>query len=121
MSVTDFGALQSAQKRVWSAKIWMAGRDESFWFKNGFVGKTDGRTRTASQLPSLRFSSDVVAASSGRIIHAGSATSEATLTTADKMSWAVIVKSKQTAIRKRLRPIRSGGRDYYCVLMSPEQ
>jgi len=41
MAVTDFGALQAAQKKVWSTKLWIAGRDQSFFFSNGFVGKGD--------------------------------------------------------------------------------
>jgi N4-gp56 family major capsid protein len=234
MATTDFGALQAAQKKVWSLKLFIAGRDQSFFFKNGFVGsgdadtnsviqkvteltetergkecvmqlvldmtsdgvvgdneltnneealindsitiridqlrngtknkgmmaeqatvirfreqaknklgfwmadkmdelmfltisgraytlKTDGSTRTGSQLPSLSFAADVAAPSSGRIMYAGSATSEATLTTSDKMSWATLVRAKQMAIRKKLNPIMSGGKGYYCVVMTPEQ
>lgn len=234
MSVTDFGALTIAQKRVWAAETWQAGRDESFFFANGFIGKSDsdmnsviqrvnklteterglecvmqlvqdlqgdgvvgdneldgqeeamindaqviridqlrhgtkskgemaeqatvirfraqskdklgfwladkldelmfltlsgraytlktnGATRTGSQLPSLRFAADVAAASTNRIVHAGSATSEGSLTASDKMSWAVIVRAKQMAIRKHLRPIREGGKGYYCMVISPEQ
>lgn len=41
MAVTDFGALSKAQKRVWSAELWQAGRDKSFFFANGFIGKND--------------------------------------------------------------------------------
>jgi hypothetical protein len=51
---------------------------------------------------------------SNRIIYAGSATSEGTLTTSDKMSWAGIVRARKAAERKRLRPIREGGKSYYC-------
>ena len=234
MSVTDFGALSEARKRVWAAEIWQAGRDMSFWMSQGFVGKsdsdmnrpiqrvtklseterglecvmqlvqdmqsdgvvgdneldgneesmvndsqtiridqlrhgvkskgemaeqatvirfratgkeklsfwladkidellfltgsgraytlkTDGSTRTGSQLPSLSFGADVVAASTNRIVFAGSATSEATLTTSDKMSWTVIVNSKTKAQRKKLRPIREGGKEYYAIVVSSEQ
>lgn len=234
MAVTDFGALQAAQRKVWALEVWKAGRDASFFFSKGFIGssdsdmnsviqrvtklseterglecvmqlvldmqgdgvvgdneldgneealindaqtiridqlrhgskskgemaeqatvirfreqskdklsfwiadkmdelmfltlsgraytlKTDGSTRTSSQLPSLRFASDVAAPSTNRILYAGSATSEATLTTADKMSWATIVRAKTLAQRKRLRPLRDGGKEYYCILMSSEQ
>jgi N4-gp56 family major capsid protein len=234
MSVTDFGALQIAQKRVYSARLWQHARDQSFFFANGFIGKndkesgsviqrvtelteterglecvmqlvqdlqndgvvgdneldgneealindaqviridqlrhgtkskgemaeqatvlrfreqskeklgfwlsdkldelmfltisgraytlkTDGTTRVGSQLPSLRFAGDVSAPTSGRIIYAGSATSEATLTASDKLSWAVIVRGRSTAQRKRLRPIRSGGKEYYALLITTEQ
>ena len=234
MATTDFGALTDAQKRIWAAELWQAGRDESFWFANSFIGKNDsdmnkpirrvtklseterglecvmqlvqdltgdgvvgaalltdneeamindaqtiridqlrhgvknkgemaeqatvirfratgkeklsfwvadkidelcfltvsgraytlkldGTTRTGSQLPSLSFAADVVAASTNRIVHAGSATSEATITTSDKMSWETIVKSRTTAEEKRLRPIRDGGKNYYVMVMHSRQ
>lgn len=234
MAQTDFGALTSAQKRVWAADIWKAGRDESFFFANGFIGskpgdmnsviqritelseterglecvmqlvqdmqgdgvvgdneldgneealvndaqtiridqlrhgtrskgamaeqatvirfrqqskeklgfwladkldelmfltisgraytlKTSGETRTNSQLPSLRFASDVTAPSSGRVLHAGTATSEGTISASDKMSWATVVRANTQAIEKRLRPIKSGGRNYYVLVIHPRQ
>lgn len=83
--------------------------------------KLDGSTRGASQLPSLAFASDVTAASSGRILYAGSAVSEATLTAADKMSWNFLVSASTMANRKLIPPIRQGGKDYWVVVMSPEQ
>lgn len=234
MAVTDFGALQAAQKKIWAAEVWKAGRDMSFFFANGFIGKSDsdmnsviqrvtklteterglecvmqlvldlqsdgvvgdneldgneeamlndsqtiridqlrhgvkskgemaeqatvirfreqgkdklafwisdkldelmfltlsgraytltttGATRGASQLPSLRFASDVAAPSTNRIVFAGSASSEATLTAADKMSWSTIVRAGTLAEEKRLRPIRDGGRNYFCVVIHPRQ
>jgi N4-gp56 family major capsid protein len=234
MAATDFGALSTAVRRVWAAETWKAGRDQSFFFANGFIGssdsdmnsviqrvtklteterglecvmqlvqdlvgdgvvgdneldgneealvndaqviridqlrngtkskgemaeqatvirfreqskdklsfwiadkldelmfltlsgraytlKTTGATRGTSQLPSLRFAADVVAPSTNRIIYAGSATSEGTLTAADKMSWTVVVRARTLAERKRLRPIREGGKGYFCLLVSSEQ
>lgn len=234
MAVTDFGALTEAQKRVWAAKIWKAGRDQSFFFSKGFVGsddrdigsvihrvteltetergkecvmqlvldltgdgvvgdnqldgneeqlvndaqtiridqlrhgtrskgsmaeqatvirfreqsrdtlafwladkldelmfltisgraytlRLDGSTRSASQLPSLSFAADVAAPTTNRILYAGTATSEATLTTSDKFSWGIIVRAKAYAQRKRLRPLRDRGKGYYCIVMSSEQ
>lgn len=39
MALTDFSQLASAQKKVWSARVWQAGRDTSFWFGTpGFLG-----------------------------------------------------------------------------------
>ena len=234
MAATDFGALTDAQKRVWSAEIWQAGRDRSFWFTNKFIGandadmnspiqrvskltaterglecvmqlvadltndgtvadnkledneealineveiiridqlrhavrskgemaeqatvirframskqklsfwigdkldelmfltisgraytlKPDGTTRTNSQLNQLTFASDVVAASTNRIMYAGTATSEASLTASDKMTWNLLVGLRTKAIRKRIRPIREGGKEYFAVVMSAEQ
>ena len=234
MSVTDFGALTAAQKRVWAAEIWKAGRDQSFFFANGFIGTSDadmnsviqrvtklteterglecvmqlvldlqtdgvvgdneldgneeamvndaqtiridqirqgtkskgemseqatvvrfreqskdklsfwlsdkldelmfltlsgvaytqtynGATRVNSQLPSLSFAADVIAPSSNRVLYAGTATSTATLTASNTMNWAVIVEANTLAQEKRLRPIRSGGRNYFCMVIHPRQ
>ena len=233
MSVTDFGALTEARKRVWSAEVSNQGRDQSYWMANGFVGsstsdmgtpvqriteltetsrglecimqlvadlqgdgvvgdnqlegneeslindeqlisidllrhgvkskgkmseqstvirfrsqskdklsfwlsekldelmhltaagraytlKTDGSTRGASELPQLNFAAQVVAASSGRIKY-GDGTSEATITTAGKMTWNLLVACQSYAARKQMKPIRSMGRDHFVVLMSEEQ
>lgn len=232
MPGTDFGALSTAQKRVWSAELWQAGRDQNFWFSNGFIGdgatsviqritaltetergrvcvmslvgdmegdgvvgdnllegneeslwndtieiridqlrngvrskgrmaeqatvirfraqakdklsfwmadkidelgfltisgiaytsRLDGSARpNTSQLPQLSFASDVAAPTTGRRMFAGSATSTATLTAADKMQWNLIVNSQAYAKRKRIKPIRSGGREYYAMVLSTEQ
>jgi N4-gp56 family major capsid protein len=234
MAATDFGSLTAAQKKVWAVETWQQGRDSSFWFANGFIGKnqkdmnspihrvtdltttergrecvmqlvadlegdgvvddnelegneeslindsqtisisqlrhgvrskgkmaeqetvirfraqargkltfwisdktdelmfltvagraytlnTDGSTRSGTQLSQLKFASDVVAASTNRIIHAGTATSEATITASDTMSWNLISKACAFAKRKKLRPIRSGGKEYLAMIMSTEQ
>lgn len=83
--------------------------------------KLDGSTRGTSQLPSLKFGADVAAPSTNRIRYTGAATSEATLTTADTMTWNVVVSTQAFAKRKRMKPIRSGGREYYALVMSTEQ
>lgn len=82
---------------------------------------TDGSARGTSQLTQLSFASDVVAASTNRIMYAGTATSEATLTTADTMDWDLVTQAKAFAKRKRLRPIRQGGKGYYILVLSTEQ
>lgn len=105
--------------------FWMADKLDELMFLvasgRAFTLKTDGATRTSSNLPSLAFAGDVVAASTARIIHAGSATSEATITANDKMSWDVLVKAKAKAKRSKVRPIRDGGKEYHVVLLSSEQ
>lgn len=228
---TDFGALSQAQKKVWSGKLWLQFRDESFWQSNGFisaglnspinriteltktsrglecvmqlvndlandgtVGDNDlngseeamvndsqtikidllahavkskgqmseqatvirfreqakdklgfwlpnkidemmflvasGRAftlntnlsaRGTSQLPSLAFAADVSAPTTNRIKYAGTATSEATLTGTNTMGWNFCVTAKTYARRQGVRPIRQGGKEYYAMVMSPEQ
>jgi N4-gp56 family major capsid protein len=84
--------------------------------------KTNGSSREAgSQLEQLKYASDVTAASSNRIVYAGSATSEGTLTASDKFSWETIVRSCTYAHRKGIRPIRQKGKEYYAIVISPEQ
>ena len=234
MPTTDFGALSDLQKKVWSTKIAMQGRDDNFFMSNGFMGsntndttkpitkvteltttergteavmpmvtdlsgsgvvndnqlegneealftdaqsiridqlrngvrskgrmaeqatvvrfrvqakdalafwladlldellflaaagrafslKTDGSARGVTQLTQMSFASDVVAASTNRILYAGAATSEATLTTSDTFTWDIVTNAKAFAKRKRIRPIRAGGRSYYVLVFSTEQ
>lgn len=82
--------------------------------------KLDGAARAASQLPSLAFSQDIAAPSSGRKKFGGTASSVGTLIAGDKITWAKVVELQSFAKRKRLRPIRGGGRDHYILLLSPE-
>lgn len=233
MALTDFGAVTPAKKKVWSLEIWRQGRDESFWFSNGFVGKSedmnkpihriteltktergescvmqlvaeltgdgvsgddelegneeslvndtqevkidqlrngvkskgrmseqvtvirfralakqkltfwlpdkidemmhlcaagrsftlkpDGTNRGASALTSLAYAADVTAASTNRIRYAGGATSEASITAADTVSWDYLVEANAYAKRKKLKPIREGGKPYFAVVLSTEQ
>ena len=230
MAATDFAALSDAQKRLWSAEIIAAGRDESFWESNGMISagmnspvqlitemtesergaecvmqlvndmqsdgvvgdnlmegnedtlyndavtirldqlrnalrhkgrmseqrtvlrfrtisrdklgfwlaektdelmfltlggitydkKLDGSTRSASQLPSLSFNADVTAPSSGRKKYGGTATATSNLTTGDTVTWNTVIGLQSYAKRKKMRPIRGGGRDHYIFLVGPE-
>ncbi len=82
----------------------------------------DGSTRSgASQLPQLAFAGDVTAATTNRVVHASTATSEATLTVAMTMTWDFILRVCAKAKRERIKPIREGGRQHYAILMSTEQ
>lgn len=49
MAVTDFGQLSTARKIVWAQEVWKAGRDQSFWFANGFIGKNDADMNSVIQ------------------------------------------------------------------------
>lgn len=86
-----------------------------------FSLKTDGSSRGTTQLTQLKFAADVVAASTNRIMYAGSATSEATITAADTFTWDLVTTAKAFAKRKRIRPVRAGGRSYYILVLSTEQ
>lgn len=234
MAATDFGALSDAVKKVWATETWQEGRDQSFWFANQFMGRsdtdmnrpiqrvtklteterglecvmqlvadligdgvvgdnelegneealfndaqtiridqlrngtrskgsmaeqatvirfratsreklsfwmsdkvdemmfltgsgraftlnTDGSTRSGSQLNQLTFAADVSAATTNRIRFAGSATSEATVTTSDTITWNEIVSLRTFMERQKIRPIRDRGKNYYAIVMSTEQ
>lgn len=49
MAVTDFGAVQAARRTVWALELWKAGRDQSFFFANGFIGKNDSDMNSVIQ------------------------------------------------------------------------
>jgi N4-gp56 family major capsid protein len=87
-----------------------------------FTYNNDGSTRSStSQLTQLSFAADVVAPSSGRQRFANVATSTATLQATDTMAWHMIVAAQAYAKRKRMKPIRSGGREWYGMVLSTEQ
>ncbi|MGE0723266.1 MAG: N4-gp56 family major capsid protein [Alphaproteobacteria bacterium] len=80
----------------------------------------DGSVRAGSRLPNLAFASDVTAPSTNRKLYAGSATSTATLTASDKMSWNLLLKAKAFAERMKINPLMMEGQSRYIVLLSTE-
>lgn len=105
---------------------WLADRMDQLMFLTGsgrgYTLNLDGSARSSSTFSQLAFSSDVVAASSNRILYGGTATSEGTIATTSKMTWDLLTKSLAFAGRKRIKPIRAGGGEStYIVVMSPEQ
>lgn len=106
--------------------FWMADKLDELMFLTisgvSYSLNLDGSTRaTTSQLASLNFAADITAPSSGRRVFSGTNSSTTTMTSSDKMSWNGLVNLQAQAKRKRIKPIRAGGRDYYCVVMSTEQ
>ncbi len=105
--------------------FWLADTIDEIFFLTiagrSYAYNTDGSTRSGSQLPSISFNADVVAPSTNRIVYAGAATSEATLTAADTMTLDLVTTMKAAAKRKRIRPIRAGGRNFYVLVLSTEQ
>ena len=86
-----------------------------------YTVNTDGSTRTVGQHSSLTFAADVAAASTNRLMYAGAASSEATITAGDTFTWDLVTQAKSFAKRKRIRPIRMGGKSYYVLVLSTEQ
>lgn len=103
---------------------WAAEKQDELFFLTvsgiSYTQKLDGSARGTSQLPQLQFAADVAAPSSGRKKFAGSATSTATLTSSDKLTWNTAIQIQAYAKRKKIRPIRSGGKDHYVFLISTE-
>lgn len=119
-TVIKFRATAQERLAFWKADL----RDElTFLTASGraYSLTYNGAARAANQLTSLNFAADVSAATTNRIVYAGAATSEATLTAADTMSWDVVLKAVTHAKRKAIAPIRNGGRNYYALVMSSEQ
>jgi N4-gp56 family major capsid protein len=87
-----------------------------------YTSNLDGTLRPgSSQLPSLAYAGDVTAPSTNRQFFAGTATSKATLTASDKMTWKLIVSIIAFAQRRRLKPVRYNGKSKYLICMSTEQ
>ena len=106
--------------------FWLADSIDELMFLTiagrAYTLNTDGSTRSgSSQFAQLRFAGDVVGASTNRIMFAGAATSEATLTSSDKFTWDLVTQAKAMAKRKRIHPIRQGGKGYYILVLSTEQ
>jgi N4-gp56 family major capsid protein len=105
--------------------FWMGNKLDELMFLTiagrAYSLKLNGSARGASQLTQLAFAGQVVAPTTNRILYAGSATSEATLSADDKMSWSVIVRAKAKAERELIKPINSGGKEYFVLLVSSEQ
>lgn len=106
--------------------FWLADKIDQMMFLMAsgvaFSFNNDGSARSASsQLTQLAFASDVVAPSSGRQKYANQATSTATLQATDLIAWHMIVAVQAFAKRKRMKPIRSGGREWYGLILSTEQ
>lgn len=106
--------------------FWLADRLEEMAFLTlsgvtyGF--RYTGAVRIAgSQWLNLKFAPDVTAPSTNRVLYPGSVTTTASLTTTDIFTWDLIVKAMTFASRKRLKPIRIGGKNRYVLIMSPEQ
>lgn len=104
--------------------FWLAEKKDELFFLTvsgmAYTLKLDNSTRGSSQLPSLSFNSDIVAPSSGRKKYGGTATSTGTLTTSDTVTWNKVVELQAYAKRKRMRPIRGGGKEHYVLILGPE-
>jgi N4-gp56 family major capsid protein len=104
--------------------FWLAEKTDELMFLTlagmTYDKKLDNSTRAGSQLPSLAFNADVTAPTSGRRKFAGTATSTGTLTINDKLTWNKVIELQSYAKRKKMRPIRGGGRDHCILLVGPE-
>jgi N4-gp56 family major capsid protein len=81
--------------------------------------------RKLGGLTTYTFSNTPVAPSTGRVLYGGDATSDSDLTSSvdDKMTLALIFKAKATALMAtpKVNPVRYQGKDYYILIISPEQ
>lgn len=118
-TVLRFRSIASDKLSYWASEK----LDELFFLTMSGISytlKLDGSTRSGSQLPQLAFASDVAAPSSGRKKYAGSATSTATLTNSDTLTWNTAIGVQSYARRKRIRPIMGGGKPHFVLLISTE-
>lgn len=106
--------------------FWLADKLDEMTFLTAagraYTLKLDGSTRSGtSQLPTIAFAASVTAATANRVVHAGAATSEGTITAADTMSWNFIVKVGALARWRRLKPVMMEGKSCYAIVMTPQQ
>jgi N4-gp56 family major capsid protein len=105
--------------------FWLSDKRDEMMFLTAsgvaYTSKLNGATRGTSQLPSLAFASSVSAPSTNRKVFPGSITTTGSLTSSDKMSWNLLLKTKAKAITKRIKPIRIKGKNTWVVLLHPWQ
>ena len=53
MATTDFGAASALRVKEWSLTVTMQGRDDSFWFSNGFVSASTADQSQPGYIPRL--------------------------------------------------------------------
>lgn len=105
--------------------FWLPDKLDELMFLTGagmsYNLKVNNSTRSNSQLPSLKFASDVSAPTANRKKYAGSATSTSLLTAYDKMNWNLVVSTNQFMMDNGVRPIRAGGEERYIYVLSAAQ
>lgn len=79
--------------------------------------------RKGGGIVAYTFSNTPVAPSSTRVIYGGNATEDADIDSADKMSLSLLFKISNTimTLTPKIRPIRYKGKDYYLMLIHPNQ
>lgn len=79
--------------------------------------KLDGSTRPSrSAFNKLKFGVDVTGPSAGRVFYAGDATSKASLTVSDTLSWDRCLEIRAEAARRNIKSLRSDATDWYVLL-----
>lgn len=107
--------------------VWVAQKLDELSFLTlsgvtGYAKNLDSSVRDPnSAFRLLKFAASVTAPTSNRQVFAGTATSTATLTVADTMTWKLIVKLRAFAIRRRIKPLKVDGMDTFIIVMSPGQ
>lgn len=109
---------------------WLADRVDQMAFLTlsglAYNNKTDGTTRTGSDLPFLEFNADVTAPTSNRYFvwdstGFGVNTANTDLVAADTPTWEMLIEMKALAQNNYIRPIRGDeGMEVYNVFMTPD-
>lgn len=109
---------------------WLANRVDQLAFLTlsgiSYAYKTNGAARVGSALPTLSFAADVSAPTPNRhrrwigassTLAAGDTTA---IVAADTPSYAMIVQLLAYAKTRHVKPLSSGGKEYYMLLMHPQ-
>lgn len=109
---------------------WLSNRLDQLMFQTlagwSYSLKPDGSARTSGAFASLAFSADVSAATTNRhynVVGSGAALAAgntATITTAATLTYDDIVNINVEAKTKYMKPLKSGGKEYYVAFVRPE-
>lgn len=106
---------------------WLANRADQLAFLTlsgiSYAFKNDGGTRASSTFANLAFAADVVAPSNKRsLMWDGTAlavSNTASISAAYVPSYKMVVDAVAYAKDHYMRPLRSGGKEYYCAFVKP--
>ena len=111
---------------------WLSNRIDQLAFLTmsgiSYAYNCDGSARVASPFPNLAFNADVSAPSAKRIVqwkasnttlNTGSGYAHSDLLITDTPSYAMLVQAKAYAVDHYIKPLMSGGKEYYVLFVKP--
>lgn len=118
---------ENAKERL---AFWLSNRIDQLMFQTlsgiSFTLNTDGSSRASSAFNTLAFAADVSAPTANRHRRWDASTSTlvagntAAVTATDKLTYKSLVEMNVFAKTQYVKPLMSGGKEYYCLFVRPE-